>query len=239
MRLAVISDIHSNLAALKQALAYLEKEKCDKIVCLGDVVGYGPRPNECIDLVRKNCQVCLMGNHDHAVLGLTDTYHFNQYARDAVTWTQRTLTLQNKAYLESLPFSHHENELLFVHSTPSQPEEWHYILSEYEAVRYMKEMKHRVCFVGHSHIPVVFSLENGALYQEKQQLDYKSDQYIVNVGSVGQPRDGDHRLCFAIFDTETGLLEYIRLDYPVKETYDEILENNLPPFLAMRLFAGH
>jgi diadenosine tetraphosphatase ApaH/serine/threonine PP2A family protein phosphatase len=180
-----------------------------------------------------------MGNHDHAVLGLTDTYHFNQYARDAVAWTRRTLTIHNKAYLENLPFSHHENEILYVHSTPEQPEEWHYILSEYEAKNYMKEMKHQICFIGHSHIPVIYSYENGTFYQEELQLDLSSDKYIVNVGSVGQPRDGDHRLCFVLFDTDTGIIKYVRLDYPVKETYDEILENNLPPFLAMRLFAGH
>jgi predicted phosphodiesterase len=239
VRIAVISDIHSNLAALKETLNFLKSEDCDKIVCLGDIVGYGPRPNECIELIKKHCQVCLMGNHDHAVLGLTDTYHFNQYAREAVTWTRRTLTISNKAYLENLPFIHRENEILYVHSTPDHPEEWHYILSEFEAINYLKEMNHRLCFVGHSHIPITFSLEKGMSYDEEQQIELDSDKYIVNVGSVGQPRDGDHRLCFVIFDSESGLLKYIRLDYPVKETYNEILENNLPPFLAMRLFAGH
>lgn len=239
MKIAVISDIHSNLAALKQALQYIKKENVDKIICLGDIVGYGPRPNECVDLIRQSCQVCLMGNHDHAVLGLTDTYYFNQYAREAVNWTRRTLTLPNKAYLENLTFTHHENEILYVHSTPVHPEEWHYILSDYEAKQYMKSITQRVCFVGHSHIPVIFSSDEGSVYQEEIKLEYKKKIYIVNVGSVGQPRDGDPRLCMVTFDTGSEILKFVRLEYPVQETYDEILENHLPPFLAMRLLAGH
>lgn len=239
MKIAVISDIHSNLAALREAINYVKNADIDKIVCLGDVVGYGPRPNECVELIRQHCPICLMGNHDHAVLGLTDTYHFNQYARDAVNWTRRTLTLHNKAYLESLPFSHPENEIFYVHSTPVHPEEWHYILSDFEAKEYLDRISQRVCFLGHSHIPVVFSSDGQSRYQEEMELDIQDKKYIVNVGSVGQPRDGDPRLCFVIFDMKSGLLKFIRLEYPVKETYDEIMENQLPPFLAMRLLAGH
>ena len=239
MKLAVISDIHSNLAALKKSLEYIHDVKPDKIVCLGDIVGYGPRPNECIEMIRDNCQISLMGNHDHAVLGLTDTYHFNQYAREAINWTRRTLTIPNKAYLEGLTFSHHEHKLLFVHSTPDHPEDWHYILSEYEAGQHLQTISQKICFVGHSHIPVVYGTNTHAVYQEELKLDVKSDKFIINVGSVGQPRDGDPRLCFVIFDTETSVLKYVRLEYPIHETYDEIMENQLPPFLAMRLTAGH
>ncbi len=239
MIIAVISDIHSNLAALHVALDYLEQKGVDKIVCLGDVVGYGPRPNECVELVRKHCQVSLMGNHDHAVLGLTDTYYFNQYAREAVSWTQRTLTVNNKAFLENMPFSHSENDLLFVHSTPVHPEEWHYILSEYEAKQYLESIPQKICFVGHSHIPVVFSSNSGSFFKEEIDLDLVNDKYIVNVGSIGQPRDNDPRLCFVLLDTSHGHLKYDRLEYPVQETYNEILQNKLPPFLAMRLLSGH
>lgn len=239
MKIAVISDIHANLTALETALDYIDKQAIDKIVCLGDVVGYGPRPNECVELVHQKCSVCLMGNHDHAVLGLTDTYHFNQYARDAVLWTRRTLTLQNKAYLESLPFSHHENELLFVHSTPIHPEEWHYILSEFEAKEYLSRITQKVCFVGHSHIPAVFPSQDRSYYKEESRLDIENQKYIVNVGSVGQPRDSDPRLCFVLFDDHSYSLQFVRLEYPVQVTYNEILENRLPPFLAMRLLAGH
>ena len=239
MKIAVISDIHANLAALQQAMNYVGEMKPDKVVCLGDIVGYGPRPNECVEIIHKNSQISLMGNHDHAVLGLTDTYHFNQYAREAINWTRRTLTIQNKAYLEGLTFSHHENEILYVHSTPTYPEEWHYILSEFEARQYLDQIKQRICFVGHSHIPIVFGTDRKPMYEEELELDYKNNKYIINVGSVGQPRDGDPRLCFVIYDTVSGILKFIRLEYQIQETYNEILENQLPPFLAMRLFAGH
>lgn len=239
MRVVVLSDIHSNLAALRTAFHYIEKLKPHKIVCLGDIVGYGPRPNECVELVQQKCQIYLMGNHDHAVLGLTDTYHFNQYARDAVNWTRRALTIQNKAFLENMTFFHSENEILYVHSTPIQPEEWHYILSEYEARQYMQRMKQQLCFVGHSHIPVIFSSADPARYQEEFDVSDKKKKYIINVGSIGQPRDGDPRLCFVLYDTEKEKIKFFRLDYPIQETYQEILENKLPPFLAMRLFAGH
>lgn len=238
MKIAVISDIHSNLAALRIAIEFIKSEKVDDVICLGDVVGYGPRPNECVELVRKYARVCLMGNHDHAVLGLTDTYSFNQYARDAVDWTKRNLTAANRAYLENLPFFYEEGKMLFVHSTPVKPEEWHYILSEYEARQYLQKISQSICFVGHSHIPVVFSLKKGSIYKEELILNPEEDKYIVNVGSVGQPRDGDPRLCFVIYDTETHQLRFIRLEYPVEETYKEILEKKLPPFLAMRLKVG-
>ncbi len=239
MKIAVISDIHSNLAALVTAFEFIRNENPDKVVCLGDIVGYGPRPNECVAMIRDNCQISLMGNHDHAVLGLTDTYHFNQYAREAINWTRRALTIQNRAYLLNLPFSHHENEILYVHSTPDHPEEWHYILSGFEANQYLDRINQRLCFVGHSHIPVVYGSEVGNVYKEELTLEDKDRKYIINVGSVGQPRDSDPRLCFVMYDTTTDLLRFIRLEYPVQETYDEILENKLPPFLAMRLLAGH
>ncbi|MBN2365539.1 MAG: metallophosphoesterase family protein [Calditrichaeota bacterium] len=239
MKIAVISDIHANLAALQQALDAIRQLKPDKIVCLGDIVGYGPRPNECVDLVRENCQVCLMGNHDHAVLGLTDTYYFNQYAREAINWTRRMLTIGNKAYLENLQFSHYEGEILYVHSTPEYPEEWHYILSEYEAKKYLERIKQKICFIGHSHIPVIFSNKRGTISEKEIKVADSDEKYIVNVGSIGQPRDGDHRLCFVFYDTESRQLRYIRKKYPVQETYDEILANQLPPFLAMRLLVGH
>jgi predicted phosphodiesterase len=239
VKIVVISDIHSNLAALRNSIDFIKEYTADKIVCLGDIVGYGPRPNECVDLVREYCQICLMGNHDHAVLGLTDTYHFNQYAREAVNWTKRTLTIQNKGYLEGLPFSHHENEILYVHSTPVHPQEWHYILSDMEAQEYLSQIKQRICFVGHSHIPLVFTNEGISFYKEEVELDLEDRKYIINVGSVGQPRDGDPRLCFVTLDTEKNLLNFVRLEYPVQETYNEILENQLPAFLAMRLLAGH
>jgi predicted phosphodiesterase len=238
VKIAVISDIHSNLEALKTTLSFLQSQNISHIICLGDVIGYGPRPNECIELVKNHCKPCLMGNHDHAVLGLTDIYYFNRYAKEAVLWTQRELSVYNKGFLENLSFTYETDETLFVHSTPIDPEEWHYIFSEYEARQNLNQISHRLIFVGHSHIPIVFSYNNGSFLENHIQLDLEKDRYIVNVGSVGQPRDGDPRLCFVIYDDQEKSIEYIRLEYPVKKTYQEIIDQKLPPFLAMRLLAG-
>lgn len=238
MKIAVISDIHANLEAFKSVLKFIKSKKISKIICLGDVIGYGPRPNECVEFARKNCEICLMGNHDHAVLGLTDIYYFNQYAKEAVLWTRRKLSTHNKAYLENLPFSYEMGDALFVHSTPIEPKEWNYIFSEQEARQNLDQVEQSLAFVGHSHIPVIFSYENGAFLEDEVELDVNKDRYVINVGSIGQPRDGDPRSCFVIYDDETHTVQYIRVDYPKKKTYQEIIDNQLPPFLAMRLLAG-
>jgi len=238
VKIAVISDIHSNLEAFHTVLTFLKSEKISTIICLGDVIGYGPNPNECVELVKTHCQQCLMGNHDHAVLGMTDIYYFNQYAKEAVLWTRRELSTYNKAYLGNLVFTSEMGDIFFVHSTPIDPEEWHYIFSEYEARQNLNYIKHRLVFVGHSHIPVVFSYNGGPLMERQLKLDLEKDRYIVNVGSIGQPRDGDPRACFVLYDDQENTLEYVRLEYPVTKTYQQIIAKKLPPFLAMRLLAG-
>lgn len=238
MKVAIISDIHANLEAFQTVLTYLQAKNISEIICLGDIIGYGPRPNECVELVKTHCQTCLMGNHDHGVLELTDIHAFNQYAQDALLWTRRHLFQHHKAYLENLPFSFAMEEVLFVHSTPLQPEEWHYIFTAEEARQNLQGIHHRLVFIGHSHIPMIFSEQGGVIEAGRLQLNLEKDRYIVNVGSVGQPRDGDPRACFVIFERDTHTVEYVRLQYPVEKTYQEILESQLPPFLAMRLLAG-
>ena len=239
MKIAVISDIHANLEALKTALTYIQSQPIEQIICLGDVVVYGPRPNECVEFVRESCAHCLMGNHDHAVLGLTDVYYFNEYAREAVLWSRDQLTPANTAYLDNLPFTHEVGNILFVHSSPQQPDEWHYIFYDHEARQNLDQIRQRLVFVGHSHIPTVYSYNEGEFLQERFLLDLKNDRYIVNVGSIGQPRDGNPKACFVIYDTDSALLEYVRLEYPVKVTYQDIIDRQLPAFLAMRLLSGH
>lgn len=238
MKYAIISDIHSNLVALQNVLDYLKSNKVDKIICLGDVVGYGPRPNECVELVKENCDVCLMGNHDHAVLGLTDIEYFNQYARDSVVWTQKHITPENKNFLKNLPFTHKINNILFVHSTPLKPEEWDYIFSEQDARRNFDNISYDLSFIGHSHIPVIFPSDHPSYFKDELQLDLENERYIINVGSIGQPRNEDPRSCFVIYDDETQMINYIRLEYDVKKTFQEIIDYKLSPFLAMRLLHG-
>jgi predicted phosphodiesterase len=238
VKIAVISDIHANLEALKTTLNYLHSQKITRIICLGDVVGYGPRPNECIELVKLHCEKCLMGNHDHAVLRLTDIHYFNQYAKEAILWTRRQLTHIHKAFLDNLPFTYETADTLFVHSTPVEPKEWHYIFSETDVRQNFEHVPHRLIFIGHSHIPVIFSRQKGIIKETSLQLDLANDRYIINVGSVGQPRDGDPRASLVIYDDQKRTLEYVRLPYPIEITSQEIINHNLPRFLAMRLFAG-
>ena len=238
MKIAVISDIHANLEALKTVLNYLHSNKISEIICLGDVVGYGPRPNECTELVKLHCKECLMGNHDHTAIGLTDIHYFNKYAKEAILWTRRQLSHYNKAFLDNLPFTYEKENLLFVHSSPLEPKEWHYIFTDNEARQNFDYVDHRLIFIGHSHIPIIFSQQNGSFMEDQIQLNLKKDRYIVNVGSVGQPRDGDPRSSFVIYNDQEDTLEYVRLQYPIEITSQEIVDQNLPRFLAMRLFAG-
>lgn len=238
MKYAIISDIHSNLTALQNVIDYLKAEKIDKIICLGDVVGYGPKPNECVELIKEHCEVCLMGNHDHAVLGLTDIEYFNQYARDSVIWTQKHISPENKKFLKSLPFTHEVDEILFVHSTPIHPEEWNYIFSEQDARRNLEHLSQNLVFIGHSHIPVIFKYNGSSETTDQLELDLQNERYIVNIGSIGQPRNEDPRSCFVIYDDQNQTINYIRLEYDVKKTFQEIIDNKLSPFLAMRLLHG-
>ncbi|RMG64034.1 MAG: metallophosphoesterase [Calditrichaeota bacterium] len=238
--IAIISDIHANLEALQTVLSHIDGLGIHPIYCLGDVVGYGPRPNECVDLVQQRCQFTLMGNHDFAAIGKADIAYFNRYAQEAILWTINRLTPERKAFLESLPFTRVEEPVLYAHSTPINPEEWNYILSEREALYYLDRVSQRVIFIGHSHIPVVFSEKEQPFYQEEPfRLDLENNRYVINVGSVGQPRDGDPRACLVLFDPDQATVQYVRLHYNVEKTAQEILDAKLPAFLALRLKSGH
>ena len=238
MKIAVISDIHANLPALNATLKFLSTQKIDRIICLGDVVGYGPFPNECIELVKEHCQHVMMGNHDQAALGMGDVNYFNEYALEVILWTRERLTAYNKGFLENLPFTFSDGNQLYVHSSPFEPQEWHYILDEHEARANLKSTDARLIFIGHSHIPLVFSEQEGFLETELLPLELDRDRYIVNVGSIGQPRNGDPRATFVIYDDQSDNLEYIRINYDVDEAFQAIIDSHLPSFLAMRLLTG-
>jgi predicted phosphodiesterase len=238
VKYAIISDIHSNLEALNTVIKFLQSQKINKIICLGDIVGYGPHPNECITIIKNECDVCIMGNHDHAVLGLTDISYFNQFAKESVLWTREQLTDESRSFLTNLSFTFETENTLFVHSTPVEPEEWNYILSTQEANIYLEKINFRLVFIGHSHVPVVFSSGHGPVFEKSMILDLEKEKYIVNVGSVGQPRNKDPRSCFVLYNDEQNTIEYVLLDYDIKKTYQDIIEKRLPPFLATRLLSG-
>lgn len=232
MRVAIISDIHSNLEALEKAFEIIEKKNIDEIVCLGDLVGYGASPNECIDLTRQRAGHVLMGNHDQAAFDLSQTENFNRHARTAAYWTNQTLTPENLEYLKGLPLQCAFDDLTFVHSSPKEPEQWNYIFSAYEARPNFEFFQTRVCFIGHTHIPGIFPEDM------KTRKISRDSRYMINVGSVGQPRDGNWRLSFGVFDTTEWTYEVIRSEYDVQRASEKILASELPRFLADRLLAG-
>ncbi|PID58050.1 metallophosphatase family protein [candidate division KSB3 bacterium] len=243
MKYFFFSDIHGNVEALNVVLAQIEHFAPDKVICLGDVVGYGPNPNECVELVDRYADVVVMGNHDHAVLGLTDITYFNQYAKTAVLWTRQVMSDENLACLSAYPFQETFGDVLCVHSTPLNPWHWDYIFNPLEGRYYLQHFEEHVCFIGHSHQPVFFEQdERGHVsYDRRPELSLtvkENCKYIVNDGSVGQPRDGYPQAAYATYDTERQQIEVKRLPYDVKKTQQKMAEANLPAFLIERLAHG-
>jgi predicted phosphodiesterase len=232
MRIAIISDIHANLQALEKALEIIRANAVDSIVCLGDVIGYGGSPNECIDLIRGVTPNVLMGNHDEAAIHLEKTEYFNPFARVAAEWTNGELTMEHAEFIGKLPFRLEYQGLLFVHSSPFEPEEWHYILSPTDAQFNFAYFTQPICFVGHSHVPGIFC-------DDVFTRDVvRGKNFIVNVGSVGQPRDNDWRLSFGIFDTDAWTYTNIRAEYDVEKAAEKIRKAGLPRALADRIAVG-
>ena len=240
MRYGIFSDVHGNREALDVTVEYLTSAGVDRYVCVGDIVGYGADPNECLDVIRELTEAVVVGNHDHAAVGRTDTEYFNQYAKVAALWTSEKLTEDHKKYIEMLPMTLQLEEALVVHSTPYQPEKWYYLLTHFQFVAAFQHFSERICFIGHSHQPVVFEKGEKFLGPLKDSSFSLSDgsRYIINVGSVGQPRDSDPRLCCCIYDSCDQTLELIRLEYNVALAQDKIRQAGLPDFLAQRLARG-
>lgn len=232
MRLAIISDIHANLEALTAALEFIDRQKVDRIVCLGDIVGYGANPRECLRLVRERCQMIIIGNHDLAAVKPEKAEDFNTTARIAAHWTNGILSEEEKAYLARLPYTATLGEIFFVHASPYEPEEFYYVLSTRDAIEAMRSFTQRLCFIGHSHVPGMFSEQSRVT-----AIDAK-ERYLINVGSVGQPRDGNPQLSFGLLDTEKWKYENIRLSYDVETAARKILAAGLPPVLGERLMVG-
>lgn len=239
MKIAIVSDVHSNLEALERVLEEIQNEKVEQIYSLGDMVGYNANPVECLQLIREKNVLCVAGNHDYASVGLTDIEFFNPFAKKAALWSGKQLKLQDRDFIQSLPLVRNLDTITFVHATLDHPEEWGYILSEKEAAESFRFQQTPLCFVGHSHYPGVFE-EGGSiqLSPEGPIKLKKGARHIVNVGSVGQPRDGDPRSCFVIFDPDHGTVDFRRLDYDIEKTQEKVLAAGLPEFLAARLALG-
>ncbi|MBI4427962.1 MAG: metallophosphoesterase family protein [Ignavibacteriales bacterium] len=232
MRLAILSDIHSNLPALSKALSLVDELHVDEVYCLGDVVGYGGSPNECVDLICQRASKCVLGNHDLASLDTSEARFFTKEGRTAAQWTHDELTKANAEYLSRLPYIIEDDSLTIVHSSPAAPRDWEYVTSLDEASIQFKHFKTTLCFIGHSHIPFLCS-EDLKIFSFQ-----KGPRFLINVGSVGQPRDGNPQLSFGFLDTEAWEYENIRADYDINAAAQSIIDNRLPRLLADRLFRG-
>ena len=241
MRIGILSDIHGNAQALECVLEILRRESVDRIVCLGDLVGYGPEPNLCVRETESAADLILAGNHDHAAIERLSTESFNAYARTAIDWTRSRLDPKSRGLLESLPLIVHEQKMTLVHATPDVPDAWNYLFGYTDAVRCFDAIDTQVCFLGHSHVPVVYVKNKSAIVvQDALDVRFEADHnYIINVGSVGQPRDGDPRAAFGIFDDKAGRFCLMRCAYDVSTVQQKMQRAGLPIYLINRLAFGN
>jgi len=241
LRYAIISDIHSNLEALSAVLSQIDTNQVDEIICLGDIVGYGPNPNECITLVKQNCSIIIAGNHDYACINESETEYFNYFAKQAIFWTIEHLTDESYKFLSSLRLDYHVENVYLVHASPENPSLWNYILSIEQAIYNFSYFENKICFIGHSHIPIVFSETEDNGYSISKETKFKineDERYLINVGSVGQPRDLNSRAAYAVLDTIRNEYQLYRVTYNYLETQQKMVKNQLPQFLVDRLGNG-
>jgi diadenosine tetraphosphatase ApaH/serine/threonine PP2A family protein phosphatase len=241
MRIGVISDIHSNLPALEAVLADVDREAPDELWCLGDIVGYGPQPNECVDALRTRASLSLCGNHDLAVVGTIDVSDFTGDAGAAARWTAGELGESQAGWLRGLSASAERDGFELYHGSPRDAV-WDYVLSEQVALISILETTAPVVLVGHSHVALALGWDgtalSGGLAPEGTEIELATGRWLLNPGSVGQPRDGDPRAAWLLIDTVAGTAAFRRVPYPIHETQAAIRERGLPDVLASRLAHG-
>jgi diadenosine tetraphosphatase ApaH/serine/threonine PP2A family protein phosphatase len=240
MRVAVISDVHANHHALSSVMRAIDDQGVDELWCLGDTVGYGPRPNECCDEVRESAALCLVGNHDLVALGELTVTDFNDEAAAAAVWTRDVLSSDSEAFLRGLAPIATRDDIELFHASARDPV-WEYILTE-EAARATLELTTApVVLVGHSHVALALSTRNGevsgGLAPDGTRIELDG-RLLLNPGSVGQPRDGDARAAWLLLDLDERFASFRRVPYPIEETQAEMREAGLPEALAVRLAHG-
>lgn len=238
MKYTVISDIHSNLPALKKFFELYDKST--KLLCLGDIIGYGASTSECIELVHSNADVCILGNHETMLLDIHTRSWASQRAVKAIEWAEKTIDKEGLKYIESLPETAKVDGILLAHGSPCDPNE--YINNNekaMQAIKYMDELGVNIVFIGHTHVPGIYDKIGNHHYHTDEviQLD-KSQMYLINPGSVGQPRDRDPRASFCVFDCEDYTVEYYRFEYDINRAEHLINQNHLPSELGTRLHYG-
>jgi diadenosine tetraphosphatase ApaH/serine/threonine PP2A family protein phosphatase len=241
MKISLISDVHGNLEALEMVLRDIEKQGAEKIHFLGDAVGYGCNPNECVKLISNHCDIKLLGNHDYAALGLEAVENFNKLAQASIQWTQDILNQKSIEILSDFEMDTDFLDYHLVHASPGMPESWHYILNQNQALEEFEKFTQSACFIGHSHLPAIF-IKNGdgdvSKHTKVSFEKYADKKYIINVGSIGQPRDGDPRACYLILDTDSNVMQYKRVEYDITRTQTKMKKAKLPDFLIERLSVG-
>jgi len=243
MKYGLISDIHANVEAFSVVLGELKAEKVDRFIFLGDIVGYGANPHECLgmlqDLIKDPGCLYVAGNHDSSVCGLSGTENYNPYARESIFWTQHQLDAADMKFLSQMKLVEQEENFTIVHANLINPLGWGYIMDIDDAYPNFKLFDDQICFIGHSHKPVVFAANEIVDWYLKEKFPIeKKHKYIINVGSVGQPRDGNPKACYGIYDTTTSIIEIKRVSYDIEKAQKKIIDAGLPRLLAQRLSVG-
>jgi len=246
MKYAIIADIHANLEAFQVVLEDIKAQKCTHVACLGDVVGYNANPKECLDIVRGKTGdplfanvPCVKGNHDEYCSSEENLEGFNPHAAEAVNWTRKQLTADDRQWLKDLKYLRLVSSFSIVHATLDVPQRWGYVFDKLAAAASFTYQNTSVCFFGHTHVPVAFirdSVVRGGTYSKFKVEPGR--KYFVNVGSIGQPRDGDPKAKYVIYDMDEGSIELRKLDYDIAGAQKKILAAGLPPRLAERLALG-
>lgn len=237
----VFSDIHANETALIAVLSSMQKFGVERRVCLGDLVGYGVDVNECVLLTKNNSDVCLVGNHDSVAIRWESSAGFNPYAKKVIEWTQEVISEESATYIKSLPYMFEENDACFVHASPMSPADWIYVTDLEDALDAFDHFSDSFCFVGHTHTPIIVAMKDLAIPKVIEEKKYRiegSERLLVNVGSVGQPRDRDPRASWCLFDSVEKTVEIIRVEYNIAETQRRMREVGSPDFLVERLGVG-
>lgn len=242
MRYGIFSDVHGNLEALEVVLAHLAEQNVDRYAFLGDAVGYGPNPNEVCDRIREVADVAIVGNHDAAVSGRMDYSEYYDAARHALDWCAQRLSAENMAWLAQLPYKHREGMVEFSHGAPVAPEMFDYLFAPEQVTDILDaaDQLAEVTFIGHSHLTISFRIQGQRvtpILATEIECD-PSCKYIITDGSVGQPRDRDPRTCCGVFDTETRLFTFHRLEYDIMAVRQKILDAGLSPVFGERLLVG-
>ncbi len=239
MKFAIIADIHGNLEALEAVLEDIKIQKCTHFACLGDIVGYNANPRECLEIIRKMGIPCVKGNHDEYCSTDGPLADFNPYAAQAVNWTRRQLTEDDKKWLRELKYVRMVKNFTIVHATLDEPDRWGYVFDRLAAAANFPYQNTSVCFFGHTHVPLAFvrdTVVRGGTYSKFKVEPGK--KYFVNVGAVGQPRDNNPKAAYVIYDTHDGTIELRRVDYDIAKAQRKVLEAGLPERLAERLAFG-